>query len=80
MSKAKLTDTNGAARSARTSGSPTASRSERERDDGLQLASVLRPGCVADHEHDWDVVLATDNAVHITCVKCNDYRVYRRVK
>lgn len=32
-----------AARSARTRGSLTASRSERVRDDGLQLAPVLRP-------------------------------------
>lgn len=73
-------DPNVAARSARTSGSPTASRSERERDDCSQLAPVLRPDCVADHEHDWDVVVATDRAVHITCVKCDDYRVYRRAK
>ena len=55
------TEPDEAAESARTSGSPTASRSDSVIEGTVQLAPVLRPDSGAANGHDWDAHRSLEN-------------------
>ena len=68
-----------AAESARTSGSPTGSRSDSCGTTEVQLAPVLRPCFGADpREHDLKVEAIAEDVLTTRCIKCHETFTFRR--
>jgi hypothetical protein len=69
---------NEAAESARTRGSRPASRPNEEETMGSQLAPVLRPDCVAEDKHDWNIHESDEKHIKVLCSQCWEWRTYYR--